>query len=102
MSVSRIHRIGQTRPVYVKRLIIKDTIETRILESRRSLAADRPRTSTHLDGTGLLDVNDADKGCTQRFRLEDECDMGEQRFQRLHQLESLFGCSNKVKRDASF
>ncbi len=102
MSVSRIHRIGQTRPVFVKRFIIKDSIEKRILETRRSLAADCPRTSTHLDGTSLLDVNDSDKGRTQRVRLEDEGDMGEQRFQRLHQLESLFGCSTKVKTDVSF
>lgn len=48
---SRIHRIGQTKQVFVKRLIIKDSIEERILETRRSLAADGPKTSTHLDGT---------------------------------------------------
>ena len=96
----RIHRIGQTRPVFVKRLIIKDSIEERILESRRSLSADRPSTSTHLDGTGLLDVNDTEKkGSKKRDRLDDEGDMGEQRFHRLHQLELLFGCSAKVKTD---
>jgi hypothetical protein len=68
MSVSRIHRIGQTK-------------------SRWSLAADCPCTSMHLDGTGLLDIKDTDKGRTQRVRLTDEGDMGEQRLQRLHQLE---------------
>ena len=28
-AIDRLHRIGQTRPVIVKRLIIKDSIEER-------------------------------------------------------------------------
>jgi hypothetical protein len=53
-----------------------------------------------LDGTGLLDVNDTEKkGSKKRDRLDNEGDMGEQRFQRLHTLETLFGCSTKVKTD---
>jgi hypothetical protein len=53
-----------------------------------------------LDGTGLLDVTDTEKkGSKKRDRLGDEGDMGEQRFQRLHTLETLFGCSTKVKTD---
>ena len=101
----RIHRIGQTRPVKVKRLIIKDTIDERILENRRSLAADRPNTtcSTALDGTaGLLeddvfDNKNKTQAAKKRERLDDENDMGEKTFQRLRQLESLFGCSATVK-----
>jgi hypothetical protein len=86
---SRIHRIGQTKQVFVKRLIIKESIEERILETRRSLAADGPKTSTHMDGTGLLEE--------ERFlrpgRNEDGDYMGEKAFQRLRMLESLFGFS---------
>ena len=96
----RIHRIGQTRPVIVKRLIIKDSIEERIIENRRSLAADRPAASTQLDGTGLLEEEESTfdkKQSKKRARHEDEQDMGEKTFQRLRQLEALFGCSATVK-----
>ena len=31
-AVDRAHRIGQTKPVEVRRLVIKDTIEQRILD----------------------------------------------------------------------
>lgn len=96
-SVLRIHRIGQTRPVFVKRLIIKDSIEERILENRRSLAADRPSASTQLDGTaGLMEEDDFSQS-KKRGRHEDESSMVEQKFQRLRQLEALFGCSGTVK-----
>lgn len=41
-AVDRAHRIGQTRPVDVRRLIIKDTIEQRILalQEKKSALAD--------------------------------------------------------------
>ena len=71
----------------VKRLIIKDSIEERILENRRSLAADRPTASTQLDGACLLDEEEEEecnvgKQAKKRDRHEDENDMGEKRFQR--------------------
>jgi len=97
-AIDRIHRIGQTRPVFVKRLIIKDSIEERILSTRRSLAADRPTTSTQLDGAGLMEEDDVSaKKQNKRARHEDENDMGEKKFQRLRQLEALYGCSATVK-----
>jgi hypothetical protein len=52
-----------------------------------------------LDGTDLLDVTDTDKGREMRVLIDDEGDMDEQRFQRLRQLELLFGCSANVKMD---
>mmetsp|Transcript_32798 Transcript_32798/g.68983 ORF Transcript_32798/g.68983 Transcript_32798/m.68983 type:complete len:122 (-) Transcript_32798:88-453(-) len=97
-AIDRIHRIGQTRPVFVKRLIIKDSIEERILETRRSLAADRPTASTQLDGTCLMEEEDNfGKQPKKRDRHEDENYMGEKKFQRLRQLEALFGCCATVK-----
>jgi len=97
-AIDRIHRIGQTRPVFVKRLIIKDSVEERILSSRRSLAADRPATSTQLDGTGLMEEEEKlIEANANRGRHKDEDDMGEKRFQRLRQLEALFGYSGIVK-----
>jgi len=36
-AVDRAHRIGQTRPVTVSRLTIKDTVEDRILALQVSL-----------------------------------------------------------------
>ena len=82
----------------MKRLIIKDSIEERILSTRRSLAADRPTASTQLDGTGLMEEEEKLlEEPKKRGRHEDEDDMGEKRFQRLRQLEALFGCSTTVK-----
>ena len=91
-----IHRIGQTRPVHIKRLIIKDSIEERILNNRRSMAADRPNVSTPSQKEeNTFDKKQASK--KKRDRHEDEADMGEKTFQRLRQLEALFGCSATVK-----
>lgn len=85
----------------VKRLIIKDSIEERILANRRSLAADRPTASTLVDGAGSIEENEAAYGDNRRRRGqrqgEDKDDPDEQRFQRLHHLEALFGCSATFK-----
>lgn len=80
----------------MKRLVIKDSIEERILAHRRSLAADRPTASTQLDGTGILE-EEGEFGLKNRKRVrqEDETELGEKTFQRLFQMESLFGYSGK-------
>jgi len=94
-AIDRIHRIGQTRAVTVKRFIMKDSVEQRVLENRRSLAADRPTTSVLLDGS--CDLEEEEKCSQTRERHNDENGMGEKSFQRLRQLEALFGCEATVK-----
>lgn len=40
-AFDRVHRLGQTRPVYVHRLVIADTVEDRVLalqERKKNLA----------------------------------------------------------------
>lgn len=49
-SIDRIHRIGQTRPVTVKRFVIENTAEERLLGVRRALAIDRPSEGTQVCG----------------------------------------------------
>ena len=97
-AIDRIHRIGQTRPVIVKRFIMEGSVEQRVLENRRSLAADRPTASTLLDGAGDLEEEEKLNSSSQRReRHIDENGMGETSFQRLKQLEALFGCEATVK-----
>ena len=90
--IVRVHRIGQTPPVFVKRFVMKDSVEESILSSRRSLAANRPPTLTPLDGTGLIEEEQNILGVSKkkRSRHEDENDLDEQRFQRLELLEDIF------------
>jgi len=38
-AVGRVHRMGQTREVHVKRLVMKDSVEQRILGLHRAAAA---------------------------------------------------------------
>ena len=53
-AADRAHRIGQSRPVTIYRLIARDTVEERVLalhKEKRDLAADM------LDGTGSSHLN---------------------------------------------
>ena len=96
-AIDRIHRIGQTRPVTVKRFILEGSVEQRVLENRRSLAADRAGTAL-LDGSADLEEEEKLNNISQtRERHTDENGMGETSFQRLRQLEALFGCEATVK-----
>lgn len=100
-AIDRIHRIGQTRPVTVKRFVMKGTVEERILNARRSLAADRPTAGSQLCDSMLFsgDGDDA-KRPSKRARITDEGgeppDGGfgnERQQQRVLNLASIFGCS---------
>ncbi|HKI05736.1 MAG TPA: C-terminal helicase domain-containing protein [Thermoanaerobaculia bacterium] len=35
-AIGRAHRIGQTRPVFASRLVVRDTVEEKILELQKS------------------------------------------------------------------
>ncbi|KAL9613921.1 MAG: hypothetical protein Q9167_001535 [Letrouitia subvulpina] len=39
-AIKRAHRIGQTRPVYVETLVLKDTIEDHMLQRRKRMSAE--------------------------------------------------------------
>jgi superfamily II DNA or RNA helicase len=53
-AVDRTHRIGQTRPVVVYRLVARDTIEEKVMELK---AAKAGLTSSTLDGTDLASAD---------------------------------------------
>ena len=92
-AIDRIHRIGQTRPVIVKRFVIEGTVEQRILSARRHLGVDL--VGTCLDGSGIM--ADEEKLMAtrpaKRTRFDDEEGLAGRCFQRLQMLEILFGCS---------
>lgn len=106
-AIDRIHRIGQLKPVTVKRLVIEDTVEERLLGVRRSLAVDQTpnETGTQLCGARVMDAEESAakpraKPKPRRGRnyaSDDAEEAGEdedrRRKQRLEMLEKLFGCS---------
>ncbi|CAB9512612.1 regulator of chromatin subfamily A member 3-like 1 [Seminavis robusta] len=61
-AIDRIHRIGQTRPVTVKRFVMKGTVEERLLSVRRALLADKPLASTGVCATISLDEDEEIQG----------------------------------------
>lgn len=44
-AIKRAHRIGQTRPVYVETLVLKDTIEDRMLKRRKKMTTEEHQTA---------------------------------------------------------
>ena len=94
-AIDRIHRIGQTRPVTVKRFVMRDTVEERLLGVRRSLGVDRPATGTQVCGASILadeerTAEKADKRGGSKDGLDDA-----KRQMRVEMLEKLFGCYGK-------
>jgi hypothetical protein len=95
-AIDRIHRIGQTRPVTVKRFVMQDTVEERLLGVRRSLGVDRPSAGTQICGASVLAGEEkvaqkADKRGGSKEVLDDA-----KRQMRVETLEKLFGCCGKV------
>lgn len=87
------------RPVVVKRFIMKDTVEERILSNRRSLSADRPNISIGIDGVGMM--ADEQKMVTirseKRRRLNGMDSASATSCQRLKLLEALFGITTTAR-----
>jgi len=88
-AIDRIHRIGQTRPVTVKRFVMQDTVEERLLGVRRSLGVDRPSAGTQICGASVL--ADEERTVLKSDKLDDA-----KRQMRVEMLEKLFGCCGKV------
>lgn len=92
-SIDRIHRIGQTRPVTVKRFVIEDTVEERLLGVRRALAVDRPSEGTQVCGDSAFDDDERPSKRARRAEEQEAYDENAQRQQRVESLAILFGCS---------
>ena len=97
-AIDRIHRIGQTRPVTVKRFVMQDTVEERLLGVRRSLNADRPSVGTQICGASVLANEDkvARKAAAARRNGATEELDDVKRQMRVETLEKLFGCEGGI------
>lgn len=94
-AIDRIHRIGQTKPVIVKRLVVEGSVEDRLLSVRRSLAVDQPdaEAGTQLCGARVLDAEAADAAAPRRDGEDSALDDEDGKNQkRMELLEALFDC----------
>lgn len=70
-AFDRVYRIGQTKPVFIHRIVMKDSIEERmlLLQQKKSLLADRV-----LKGEDAREVKNSVSGwsMTRAFKLSDE------------------------------
>ncbi|MCJ1284358.1 hypothetical protein MMC26_003689 [Xylographa opegraphella] len=94
-AIKRAHRIGQTRPVYVETLVLKNTFEEKLLDRRRVMTTDEHQQAAKslLDDTAM---NDAIKNLTfiplSSLEIQDE----EAQMARLHIPQAVFGHSTNA------
>ncbi|MCJ1233561.1 hypothetical protein MMC14_001519 [Varicellaria rhodocarpa] len=57
-AIKRAHRIGQTRPVYVETLVLKDTLEDQILQRRQTMTSEEHENAQRnlLDDSTMSDI----------------------------------------------
>ena len=106
--LASMYRIGQTRPVTVKRFIIKDSIEERILSTRRcGPSTDRPQDLPRIDGADTIaderslpehyddinDIDDDDNDDSERQPQQSPSKRARRTLDLQGQLEALFGYS---------
>jgi len=96
-SIGRIHRLGQTRPVTVKRFVVEDTVEERLLGVRRALAIDRPTEGTQVDHSSTLSFDEDRPSKRARKEGQETYDDNAKRQQRIEMLEALFGHAGQEK-----
>ena len=117
-AIDRIHRIGQTRPVTIKRFVMQGTIEERIIATRRQLGVDRltgggaavaDESLMTVDGPEQLKQQQKKKKKKKRRQTEEEVEAARaaaeaeaaerawysnvRQEQRIRELAAHFGCS---------
>ena len=76
----QVHRIGQTRPVVVKRFIMAKSVEERIVAVRRTLSNDKPGTAV-CDSSLMTDADPQKKPAAKRARTDGGNDDGKDEAQ---------------------
>lgn len=98
-AIKRAHRIGQTRPVYVETLVLKDTLEDQMLQRRKNMTAQEH----HKAEKSLLDddrMSDLIKDARFLAFSEDEIHHVEHQIARLSLPQQIFGRSDRPTGDA--
>lgn len=68
-AIDRVHRLGQNKPVYVTRYVIKGTVEKRILKIQRSKTA---LVNASLSGGGQKDKGASLADLKKIFNIDEE------------------------------
>ncbi|MCJ1395911.1 hypothetical protein MMC18_008797 [Xylographa bjoerkii] len=101
-AIKRAHRIGQTRPVYVETLVLKNTFEEKLLDRRRAMTTDEHQQAAKslLDDTPMNNVIKS-LGFIPLFSVELEDEQAQ--MAPLHIPQAVFGpITNAESKHASF